>query len=75
MPRVALHAYDANDYIAARAAYAKILWLRGYPYDAKTEAEQCIAEALEAGQEQSIRWAIVPDARLLARRGPQVKGI
>ena len=59
MPRVALHAYDANDYIAARATYAKILWLRGYADDANTEAEQCIAEALAIGQEQSICWAIV----------------
>ena len=59
MSRVAMHAYDADDSIAARATYAKILWLRGYPDDAKTVAEQCIAEALEVGQEQSVCWAIV----------------
>jgi hypothetical protein len=58
IPRVGLHAYDADDCIAARAIYAKILWLRGYPDDAKAEAEQCFAEALEVGQEQSICWAI-----------------
>ena len=59
IPRAARHAYDADDSIAARAIYARILWLRGRPDDAKAEAEQCIAEALQVGQDQSICWAIV----------------
>jgi hypothetical protein len=59
VPPAARHAYDADDSIAARATYARILWLRGRSDDAKAEAEQCIAEALQVGQEQSICWAIV----------------
>jgi hypothetical protein len=34
------------------------LWLRGYPDDAKEAAEQCIAEAIQVGHEQSTCWAI-----------------
>jgi predicted ATPase/DNA-binding winged helix-turn-helix (wHTH) protein len=56
--RVALHAYEIDDWIAARAILARTLWLRGYPDDAKTVAEQCIAEALQIGHEQSTCWAI-----------------
>jgi tetratricopeptide (TPR) repeat protein len=59
MPRAALHAYDADDCLAAKAIYAKILWLRGYPDDAKTQAEQCLTEAMQVGHEQSICWTIV----------------
>ncbi|MGA2128236.1 MAG: winged helix-turn-helix domain-containing protein [Xanthobacteraceae bacterium] len=58
MPRVALHAYEIDDWIAARAILARTLWLRGYPDDAKMVAEQCIAEALQVGHEQSTCWAI-----------------
>jgi predicted ATPase/DNA-binding winged helix-turn-helix (wHTH) protein len=58
IPRVALHAYEIDDRIAARAILARTLWLRGYPDDAKTVAEQCIAEALHVGHEQSTCWAI-----------------
>ena len=58
VPRVAVHAYDIDDWVAARATLAKILWQRGYPDDAKTAAEQCIAEALRVGHEQTTCWAI-----------------
>lgn len=58
IPRVALHAYEIDDWVAARAILARTLWLRGYPDDAKTVAEQCIAEALQVGHEQSTCWAI-----------------
>jgi predicted ATPase/DNA-binding winged helix-turn-helix (wHTH) protein len=58
IPRVALHAYQIDDWIAARAIYARTLWLRGYPDDAKSVAEQCISEALGVGHEQSTCWAI-----------------
>jgi predicted ATPase/DNA-binding winged helix-turn-helix (wHTH) protein len=58
IPRVSLHAYEIDDWIAARAILARTLWLRGYPDDAKTAAEQCIAEALQVGHEQSTCWAI-----------------
>jgi predicted ATPase/DNA-binding winged helix-turn-helix (wHTH) protein len=58
MQKVALHAYDADDRTAARSLYARILWLRGYSDDAKAEAEQCFAEALQVGHEQSTCWAI-----------------
>ncbi len=58
IPRVALHAYEIDDWISARAILARTLWLRGYPDDAKTVAEQCIGEALEVGHEQSTCWAI-----------------
>jgi tetratricopeptide (TPR) repeat protein len=56
--RVSLHAYEIDDWIAARAILARTLWLRGYPDDAKTVAEQCIAEAMQVGHEQSTCWAI-----------------
>jgi predicted ATPase/DNA-binding winged helix-turn-helix (wHTH) protein len=55
---VALHAYEIDDWIAARAILARTLWLRGYPDDAKMAAEECIAEALQIGHEQSTCWAI-----------------
>jgi predicted ATPase/DNA-binding winged helix-turn-helix (wHTH) protein len=58
IPRIALDAYEIDDWIAARAILARTLWLRGYPDDAKTAAEQCIAEALQVGHEQSTCWAI-----------------
>jgi predicted ATPase/DNA-binding winged helix-turn-helix (wHTH) protein len=58
IPRVALHAYEIDDRIAARAILARTLWLRGSPDDAKTAAEQCISEALQVGHEQSTCWAI-----------------
>jgi hypothetical protein len=34
------------------------LWLRGYPDDAKKESEQCIAEGLQLGHDQSTCWAL-----------------
>src|SRR5229473_1321450 len=58
MPRLALNAYEIDDWIAARATLARILWLQGFPDDAKKEADQCIAEALQVGHEQSTCWAI-----------------
>jgi predicted ATPase/DNA-binding winged helix-turn-helix (wHTH) protein len=58
IPRVALDAYEIDDWIAARAILARTLWLRGCPDDAKTMAEQCLAEALQVRHEQSTCWAI-----------------
>jgi predicted ATPase/DNA-binding winged helix-turn-helix (wHTH) protein len=58
MPRLALNAYEIDNWIAARATLARILWLQGFPDDAKKEADQCIAEALQVGHEQSTCWAI-----------------
>jgi predicted ATPase/DNA-binding winged helix-turn-helix (wHTH) protein len=58
MPRLALNAYEIDDWIAAKATLARILWLQGFPDDAKKEADQCIAEALQVGHEQSTCWAI-----------------
>ena len=58
IPRVTLNAYEMDDWIAASAIHARILWLRGHPDDAKAVAEQCIAEALQVGHEQSTCWAI-----------------
>jgi predicted ATPase/DNA-binding winged helix-turn-helix (wHTH) protein len=58
MPRLALNAYEIDDRIAARATLARTLWLQGFPDDAKKEADQCIAEALQVGHEQSTCWAI-----------------
>jgi predicted ATPase/DNA-binding winged helix-turn-helix (wHTH) protein len=58
MPRLALNAYEIDEWIAARATLARTLWLQGFPDDAKKEADQCIAEALQVGHEQSTCWAI-----------------
>jgi hypothetical protein len=58
IPRVSLHAYEIDDWVAARAILARILWLRGYSDDAKAVAEQCIAEAMQVGHLQSTCWAI-----------------
>jgi predicted ATPase len=58
MPPPALHAYDIDHEIAARAILARTLWLRGYPDDSKAVAEQCLAEAMRRGHSQSICWAI-----------------
>jgi hypothetical protein len=57
-PRIALNAYEIDHWIAARASLARILWLQGFPDDAKSVAEQCVAEALQVGHEQSTCWAI-----------------
>jgi predicted ATPase/DNA-binding winged helix-turn-helix (wHTH) protein len=53
-----LNAYEIDHWIASQAAYARILWLRGYPDDAKKEAEKCISQALGLGHEQSTCWAL-----------------
>jgi predicted ATPase/DNA-binding winged helix-turn-helix (wHTH) protein len=58
MPRLALNAYEIDDWIAARATLARTLWLQGFPDDAKKEADQCIADALQLGHAQSTCWAI-----------------
>ena len=58
MPRLTLNAYEIDDWTAARATLARTLWLHGFPDDAKKEADQCIAEALQVGHEQSTCWAI-----------------
>jgi predicted ATPase/DNA-binding winged helix-turn-helix (wHTH) protein len=57
-PRIALNAYEIDHWIAARASLARILWLQGFPEDAKTLAERCVAEALQVGHDQSTCWAI-----------------
>jgi predicted ATPase/DNA-binding winged helix-turn-helix (wHTH) protein len=57
-PRITLNAYEIDHWIAARASLARILWLQGFADDAKAEAEQCIAEALQVGHEQTTCWAI-----------------
>jgi predicted ATPase/DNA-binding winged helix-turn-helix (wHTH) protein len=49
--------YEIDDWIAARAILARLLWLRGYPDDAKNEAEQCISDSLQLGHDQSTCWA------------------
>jgi hypothetical protein len=58
IPQANLNAYEIDHWIASRAGYARILWLRGYPDDAKMEAEQCISDALRLGHEQSTCWAL-----------------
>jgi tetratricopeptide (TPR) repeat protein len=58
MPRLSLNAYEIDDWIAARAILARALWLQGLPDDAKREADQCLAEALQLGHDQSICWAL-----------------
>jgi predicted ATPase len=58
IPQANLDAYEIDHWIASRAGYARILWLRGYPDDAKKEAEQCISDALRLGHEQSTCWAL-----------------
>jgi tetratricopeptide (TPR) repeat protein len=40
IPQTMLNAYEIDHWVASRATRARILWLRGYPDDAKTEAEQ-----------------------------------
>ena len=57
-PRIALNAYEIDDWIAARASLAQILWLQGFPDDAKREADRSIGEAVQLGHEQSICWAL-----------------
>jgi predicted ATPase/DNA-binding winged helix-turn-helix (wHTH) protein len=58
VPRLALHAYEIDEWVSARAILARILWLRGYSDDAKAVGEQCFAEAMRVGHEQSTCWAI-----------------
>lgn len=58
MPPLVLNAYEIDDWIAGRANLARLLWLRGFPDDAQGEADQCIAEALALGHEQSTCWAL-----------------
>jgi tetratricopeptide (TPR) repeat protein len=58
IPRVPLNAYEIDDWIAARANLARILWLHGFPDDAKREGDLCIGEALQLGHEQSTCWAL-----------------
>ncbi len=58
VPHAHLNAYEIDHWIASRAGYARILWLRGYPDDAKKEAEKCVSQALRLGHEQSTCWAI-----------------
>jgi len=58
IPQANLNAYEIDHWIASRAGYARILWLRGYPDDAKKEAERCISDALRLGHEQSTCWAL-----------------
>jgi predicted ATPase/DNA-binding winged helix-turn-helix (wHTH) protein len=52
------NAYEIDNWVASHAVRARILWLRGYPDDAKTEAEECISDALKLGHEQSTCWAV-----------------
>jgi predicted ATPase/DNA-binding winged helix-turn-helix (wHTH) protein len=52
------NAYEIDNWVASHAVRARILWLRGYPDDAKTEAEECISDALQLGHEQSTCWAV-----------------
>ncbi len=58
IPQASLDAYEIDHWVASRATYARILWLRGYPDDAKKEADECISEALRLGHEQSTCWAL-----------------
>jgi len=58
MPQTTLNAYEIDHWVASRASRARILWLRGYPDDAKNEAERCISEALRLGHKQSTCWAL-----------------
>jgi len=58
LPPAHLNAYEIDHWIASRAGYARILWLRGYPDEAKSEAEKCISQALRLGHEQSTCWAL-----------------
>ena len=52
------NAYEIDNWVASHAIRARILWLRGYPDDAKTEAEECISDALQLGHDQSTCWAL-----------------
>lgn len=58
IPRIVPDAYEIDDWVAARAILARILWLRGYPDDSKAVAEECMMEAMQVGHEQSTCWAI-----------------
>ena len=58
LPQAHLNAYEIDHWIASRSAYARVLWLRGHPDDAKREAEKCISQALRLGHEQSTCWAL-----------------
>jgi predicted ATPase/DNA-binding winged helix-turn-helix (wHTH) protein len=51
-------AYEIDHWVASHAVRARILWLRGCPDDAKTEAEECISDALQLGHDQSTCWAL-----------------
>jgi len=53
-----IHAYEMDQWVATRAKLVKILWLRGQPDDARTEAHRCLAEAHKVGQEQTICFAL-----------------
>jgi predicted ATPase len=52
------NAYEIDNWVASHSIRARILWLRGYPDDARTEAEESISDALQLGHEQSICWAV-----------------
>jgi predicted ATPase/DNA-binding winged helix-turn-helix (wHTH) protein len=58
VPVFPLNAYEIDDWIAARAGLARILWLQGFPDDAKREADQCLLEALQLGHDQTTCWAL-----------------
>jgi predicted ATPase/DNA-binding winged helix-turn-helix (wHTH) protein len=53
-----LDGYEIHDQIASRAMLARLLWLRGDPDGAKKESEQCIADGLQLGHDQSTCWAL-----------------
>ncbi len=58
LPQMHLNAYEIDHWIASRSAYARVLWLRGFPDDAMQEAEKCILQALRLGHEQSTCWTL-----------------
>ncbi len=55
---IRIHAYEMDQWVAARAKLVKTLWLRGQPDDAMTEAHRCLAEAQKVGQEQTTCFAL-----------------